>query len=63
MRYTDEKGPDKKGEITVVGTLDASAEKEQLSFKCTVRASEGPLYALLNLELYQIEPAAAGTAK
>ena len=63
VRYTDEKGPDKKGEITVVGTLDASAEKEQLSFKCTVRASEGPLYALLNLELYQIEPAAAGTAK
>ena len=63
VRYTDEKGPDKKGEITVVGTLDASADKEQLSFKCTVKANDGPLYDLVNLELYKIEPASAGTAK
>ena len=63
VRYTDEKGPNKKGEITVVGTLDASAEKEQLSFKCTVKAGDGPLYELVNLELYKIEPTAAGTAR
>lgn len=63
VRYTDEKGPDRKGEITVVGTLDASADKEQLSFKCTVKANDGPLYDLVNLELYKIEPASAGTAK
>ena len=63
VRYTDEKGPDKKGEITVVGTLDLLAEKEQLSFKCTLTASDGPLYNLVNLELYKIEPASAGTAK
>ena len=63
VRYTDEKGPDKKGEITVVGTLDATADKDQLSFKCTVKASDGPLYDLVNLELYKIEPASAGTAK
>ena len=63
VRYTDEKGPDKKGEITVVGTLDVSGDKEQLSFKCTVKASDGPIYALVNLELYHIEPTAAGTAK
>ena len=63
VRYTDDKGPDRKGEITVVGTLDASADKEQLSFKCTVKASDGPLYDLVNLELYKIEPASAGTAK
>ena len=63
VRYTDEKGPDKKGEITVVGTLDASGEKEQLSFKCTVSASDEPIYDLVNLELYHIEPTAAGTAK
>lgn len=63
VRYTDEKGPDKKGEITVVGTLDAAADKEQLSFKCTVKANEGPLYDLVNLELYKIEPTSAGTAK
>ena len=62
-RYTDEKGPDKKGEITVVGTLDLQAEKEQLSFKCTVKAADGPLYDLVNLELYRIEPVTAGTAK
>lgn len=55
VRYTDEKGPDKKGEITVVGTLDVSAEQEQLSFKCTLRASDGLLYELVNLELYKIE--------
>ena len=47
VRYTDEKGPDKKGEITVVGTLDVSGEKEQLSFKCTVKVSDGPIYDLL----------------
>lgn len=63
VRYTDEKGPDRKGEITVVGTLDAAANKEQLSFKCTVKANNGPLYDLVNLELYRIEPASAGTAK
>ena len=63
VRYTDEKGPDKKGEITVVGTLDAAADKDQLSFKCTVKANEGPLYDLVNLELYKIEPTSAGTAK
>lgn len=63
VRYTDEKGPDKKGEITVVGTLDITADKEQLSFKCTVKANDGPLYDLLNLELYKIEPTSAGTAK
>ena len=63
VRYTDEKGPDKKGEITVVGTLDAAADKEQLSFKCTVKANEGPLYDLVDLELYKIEPTSAGTAK
>ena len=63
VRYTDEKGPDKKGEITVVGTLDVTADKEQLSFKCTVKAADGPLYDLVNLELYRIEPASAGTAK
>ena len=63
VRYTDEKGPDKKGEITVVGTLDASADKEQLSFKCTLRASDGPIYDLVNLELYKIESASAGTAR
>ena len=63
IRYTDEKGPDKKGEITVVGTLDVTADKEQLSFKCTVKANDGPLYDLVNLELYRIEPASAGTAK
>ena len=63
VRYTDEKGPDKKGEITVVGTLDATADKEQLSFKCTVKAADGPLYDLVNLELYKIEPASAMTTK
>jgi hypothetical protein len=63
VRYTDEKGPDKKGQITVVGTLDVSGDKEQLSFKCTVMASDGPIYDLVNLELYHIEPTAAGTAK
>ena len=63
VRYTDEKGPDKKGEITVVGTLDVSGEKEQLSFKCTVKASDGPIYGLVNLDLYHIEPTSAGTAK
>lgn len=63
VRYTDEKGPDKKGEITVVGTLDATADKEQLSFKCTVKANDGPLYDLVNLELYKIEPTEASTAK
>lgn len=63
VRYTDEKGPDKKSDITVVGTLDVSAGMEQLSFKCTVRASDGPIYDLVNLELYHIEPTAAGTAK
>ena len=63
VRYTDEKGPDKKGEITVVGTLDLQAEKEQLSFKCTLKASDGPIYELKNLELYKIEPTAAGTAR
>ena len=63
VRYTDEKGPDRKGEITVVGTLDITADKEQLSFKCTVKANEGPLYDLVNLELYKIEPTSAGTAK
>jgi len=57
VRYTDEKGPDKKGEITVVGTLDVTADNEQLSFKCTVKASDGPIYVLSNLELYRIEPA------
>ena len=62
VRYTDEKGPDKKGEITVVGTLDVSGEKEQLSFKCTVKVSDGPIYDLENLELYKIEPTAAGKA-
>ena len=62
MRYTDEKGPDKKGEITVVGTLDVSADKDQLSFKCTLRASDGPIYDLVNLELYHIEPTAANAA-
>ena len=63
VRYTDEKGPDKKGEITVVGTLDASADKEQLSFKCTLRTSDGPLYDLVNLELYKIEPESVAAAK
>jgi len=63
VRYTDEKGPDKKGGITVVGTLDVSGEKEQLSFKCTLKASDGPIYELVNLELYRIEPTSAGTAK
>lgn len=63
VRYTDEKGPDKKGEITVVGTLDISGDKEQLSFKCAVKASDGPIYELVNLELYHIEPTSAGTAK
>ena len=63
VRYTDDKGPDRKGEITVVGTLDASADKEQLSFKCTLKASDGPIYELVNLELYRIEPTSAGTAK
>ena len=62
VRYTDEKGPNKKGEITVVGTLDVSGEKEQLSFKCTVKVSDGPIYDLENLELYKIEPTAAGKA-
>ena len=62
VRYTDEKGPDKKGEITVVGTLDVSADKDQLSFKCTLRASDGPIYDLVNLELYHIEPTAANAA-
>ena len=62
VRYTDEKGPDKKGEITVVGTLDVSADKDQLSFKCTVKVSDGPIYDLENLELYKIEPTAAGKA-
>ena len=62
VRYTDDKGPDRKGEITVVGTLDASEDKEQLSFKCTLRASDGPIYDLVNLELYKIESASAGTA-
>ena len=62
VRYTDEKGPDKKGEITVVGTLDVSGEKEQLSFKCTVKVSDGPIYDLVNLELYKIEPTSAGKA-
>ena len=61
VRYTDEKGPDKKGEITVVGTLDASADKEQLSFKCTVKATEGPLYDLVNLELYKVEQSSVKT--
>ena len=74
VRYTDEKGPDKKGEITVVGTLDVSADKdhgtldvsadmEQLSFKCTVKAANGPLYDLVKLELYHVEPTSAGTAR
>ena len=63
VRYTDEKGPDKKSEITVVGTLDVSGEKEQLSFKCTLKATDGPIYDLVNLELYKIEAASAGTAK
>jgi hypothetical protein len=63
VRYTDEKGPDKKGEITVVGMLDVSGEKEQLSFKCTLMASDGPIYNLVNLELYRIEPTSAGVAK
>ena len=63
VRYTDEKGPDKKGGITVVGTLDVSGEKEQLSFKCTLKATDGPIYELVNLELYRIEPTSAGTAK
>jgi len=62
VRYTDEKGPDKKGEITVVGTLDATADKEQLSFKCTVKATDGPIYDLASLELYHVEPAAADVA-
>ena len=62
VRYTDEKGPDKKGEITVVGTLDVSADKDQLSFKCTLRASDVPIYDLVNLELYHIEPTAANAA-
>ena len=63
VRYTDEKGPDKKGSITVVGTFDVSAEGEQLSFKCTLTTSDGPIYNLVNLELYKIEPTSAGTAK
>ena len=63
VRYTDEKGPDKKGELTVVGTLDSAAENGQLSFKCTVKASDGPIYDLMNLDLYKIEPTSAGTAK
>ena len=63
VRYTDEKGPDKKSEITVVGTLDVSGVKEQLSFKCTLKATDGPIYDLVNLELYKIEAASAGTAK
>ena len=63
VRYTDEKGPDKKGEITVVGTLDVSADMEQLSFKCTVKAANGPLYDLVKLELYHVEPTSAGTAR
>ncbi len=44
-------------------TDDAAADKDQLSFKCTVKANEGPLYDLVNLELYKIEPTSAGTAK
>ena len=63
VRYTDEKGPDKKGDITVVGTLDISADMEQLSFKCTVRASDGPIYDLVNMELYHIEPTAQEVKK
>ena len=63
VRYTDEKGPDKKGGITVVGTLDVSADMEQLSFKCTVKAANGPLYDLVKLELYHVEPTSAGTAR
>lgn len=63
VRYTDEKGPDKKGTITVVGTFDVSVEKELLSFKCTLRTSVGPIYELVNLELYRIEPTSAGTSK
>jgi len=63
VRYTDEKGPDKKGSITVVGTFDVSAEGEQLSFKCTLTTSDGPIYNLVNLELYKIEPTSAGTSK
>jgi len=61
VRYTDEKGPDKKGEITVAGTLDASAD--QLSFKCTVKTSEDPIYSLMNLELYKLEPSVTKTAR
>ena len=63
VRYTDEKGPNKKGEITVVGTLDVTGEKDQLSFKCTEKAADGSLYDLVNLELYKIEPTAAGTSR
>ena len=45
------------------GAVFAAADKEQLSFKCTVKANEGPLYDLVDLELYKIEPTSAGTAK
>lgn len=58
VRYTDEKGPEKNGAITVVGTFDVSADAEQLSFKCTLKTSDGPIYELVNLELYKIEPTA-----
>lgn len=63
VRYTDEKGPDKKGVITVVGTFDVSVEAEQLSFKCTLKTSDGPIYELVNLELYKIEPTAKEVRK
>ena len=63
VRYTDEKGPDKKGEITVVGTLDVSGEKGQLSFKCSVTATGGTIYDLLNRELYKGEQSALKSEK
>ena len=46
-----------------MGTLDISADMEQLSFKCTVRASDGPIYDLVNMELYHIEPTAQEVKK
>ena len=63
VRYTDEKGPDKKGEITVVGTLNVPASGGLLSFKCTVKASDGPIYGIVNLELYKIESSATEVSK
>ena len=61
VRYTDEKGPDKKGEITVAGTLETSAE--QLSFKCTLKTSDSPIYGLINLELYKLEHSVTKTSR